>query len=175
MRNWSHPRCAGVAGRGADAIWGALGLRSEVARSEGRPLAGFSADLWKFFDLVNPQAAIQLLEAVGLDEGVACALKSFYAELGRIMTLNGVAGKKWFAHQSVLQGCAWSNPLTVVLGTLWAYFVEHSAQVAAYTYADDWYVMADRFSLEPEAEPAAANELYVPPAEEGEGAVGPGA
>ena len=133
-----------------------------MARAEGRPLAGFSADLWKFFDLVNPQAAIQLLGAVGLDQGVACALKSFYAEFGRIMTLNGVAGKKWFAHQSVLQGCAWSNPLTVVLGTLWGFFVEHRAKVAAYTYADDWYVMADRFSLEPEEAPAAANALHSP-------------
>ena len=138
-----------------------MGARAEVARAEGRPLAGFSTDLWKFFDLVNPQAAIQLLEAVGLDEGVACALRSFYAELGRFMTLNGVAGRKWFAQQSVLQGCAWSNPLTVVLGTLWACYVEASAKVAAFTYADDWYAMADRFSLEPEEEPAAANDLHL--------------
>ena len=110
-----------------------MGIRAEVARAEGRPLAGFSADLWKFFDLVNPQAAIRLLETVGLDEGVGKALRSFYDELGRIMTLNGIAGKKWFAHQSVLQGCAWSNPLTVVLGTLWACHVDDSARVAAYT------------------------------------------
>ena len=67
-----------------------MGIRAEVARAEGRPLAGFSADLWKFFDLVNPQAAIRLLETVGLNE------------LGRVMTLNGIAGRKWFAHQSVL-------------------------------------------------------------------------
>ena len=86
-----------------------MGVRAEVARAEGRPLAGFSADLWKFFDLVNPQAAIRLLETVGLDEGVGRALRSFYDELGRVMTLNGIAGKKWFAHQSVLQGCAWSK------------------------------------------------------------------
>ena len=133
-----------------------MGIRAEVARAEERPLAGFSADLWKFFDLVNPQAAIQLLETVGLDPGVGEALKSFYSELGRFMPLNGVAGKKWFAHQSVLQGCAWSNPLTVVLGTLWGHFVEQSAQVAAYTYADGWYVMADQFSLQPNEKPAAA-------------------
>ena len=112
---------------------------------------------------MNPQAAIQLLEVVGLEEGVGWALKSFYGELGRIVTLNGVAGKKWFAHQSALQGCAWSNPLTVVRGTLWGCFIEHSAQVAAYTYADDWYVVADRFSIEPEAEPAAANDLAPTP------------
>ena len=81
------------------------------------------------------------------------------------MTLNGIAGRKWFAHQSVLQGCAWSNPLTVVLGTPWACHVENSARVAAYTYADDWYALADRFTVEPEAEPAAANDLPIPAAE----------
>ena len=82
-----------MAGRGADSIWGAMGIRAEVARAEGRPLAGFSADLWKFFDLVNPQAAIRLLESVGLDEAVGKALRSFYDELGRIMTLNGIAAR----------------------------------------------------------------------------------
>ena len=131
----------------------------EVARAETRPLGGFSADLWKFFDLVDPVAAIGLLLELGLDEGVGRALIDFYAQLTRILTLNGIAGPKWKSAQSVLQGCAWSNPLTVVLGTVWALHVERSSRTAAYTYADDWYVLADRFSCaEPEQEPAAPLE-----------------
>ena len=37
--------------------------------------------------------------------------------------------------------------------------------MAAYTYADDWYVLADRFTIEPDAEPAAANDLPIPATE----------
>ena len=57
-----------------------MGVRAEVARAEGRLLVVFSADSWKFSDLVNPEAAIQLFEAVGLDEewGVLCGLSTTF-------------------------------------------------------------------------------------------------
>ena len=80
---------------------------------EGSPLAGLSADLAKFFDLVDPHIAIDLLEELGLPKEIVGPLRHFYDHLWRIMTLNGVAGKKWFARKSALQGCAWSNPLAV--------------------------------------------------------------
>ena len=66
VRSWSHDRAAGVPGRGADLVWGGMAVRSEVARLEGSPLAGLSADLAKFFDLVDPHIAIALLEEMGL-------------------------------------------------------------------------------------------------------------
>ena len=66
IRSWSHDRAAGVPGRGADLVWGGMAVRSEVARLEGSPLAGLSADLAKFFDLVDPHIAIALLEELGL-------------------------------------------------------------------------------------------------------------
>ncbi len=65
-------------------------------RSRSRSkMAGVAADLFKFFDLVTPEAATLPLELVGLDPGVATALWAFYAGLRRIVTVNGAAGAKW--------------------------------------------------------------------------------
>ena len=100
-----------------------------------------------------------------LGPGVKRALGDFYAQLRRIMTLNGAAGLSWRSSQSVLQGCAWSNPLTVALGCLWSLHVERAAKVAAYTYADDWYLVADRLTLagsDPGEESEAAAAAAVP-------------
>ena len=123
-----------------------MAVRSEVARLEGSPLAGLSADLAKLFDLVDPHIAIDLLEELGLPKEIVGPLRHFYDHLWRIMTLNGVAGEGFRSAQAVLQGCAWSNPLTLALGTLWADYVEHCTKAHAMTYADDWYLLVDRFS-----------------------------
>ena len=88
-------------------------------------------DLWKFYDLIDAPAALDLLSAMGLSPRVATALENFYTRLWRIMTINGVADEGFKSAQSVLQGCAWSNPLALALGTLWADFVECGRLVSA--------------------------------------------
>ena len=67
----------------------------ELAKGEARPLAGLSADLWEFFDPVDPEAAIGPLAELGLDRGVENAPRDFYRQLQRIVALNGVAGHSW--------------------------------------------------------------------------------
>ena len=126
---------------------------------QGKPglLAGLSADLWKFYDLIDPNVAIDFLSDLGLAPEVERPLRSFYGQLTRIMSLNGVVGDSFRSFQAVLQGCAWSNPLAQAYGTAWAYHVEAQAKVSALSYADDWYLLCDRFSLreqpEEEADP----------------------
>ena len=48
-----HSGCTGF-----DAAWRAEGGLGLLARGEHAPLAGLSADLWKFFDLVDAPTAI---------------------------------------------------------------------------------------------------------------------
>ena len=47
----------------------------------------------------------------------------------------------------------------MVLGTPWGHVIEQSTRVASHTYADDWYVLANRFSIEPELIVAIPPEL----------------
>ena len=78
---------------------------------------------------------------------MAVPLRAFYDNLTRILSINGVVGKPFRSLQSVLQGCAWSNPLAAAIDVAWSCYVERQAKVAAFTYADDWYIIADRHSL----------------------------
>ena len=94
-------------------------------------MGGVSMDLWKFYDLIDAPVAIEFLKKMGLSDRVAKPLHAFYDKLWRIMSLNGAAGAGFRSIQSVLQGCAWSNPLAASIGTAWACFVEQQAKVAA--------------------------------------------
>ena len=67
-------------------------------------------DLWKYYDLVDAPVSISFLEALGLHEGVAQALRSCYEQLWRIASINGVCAQGFRPTQSVLQGCAWCTP-----------------------------------------------------------------
>ena len=107
-------------------MWGPIALRAEVARGEqgleeagadvdGGHMGGLSMDLWKYYDLVDAPTAIGFLEKMGLDSKVATALRSFYGGLWRITSINGACGQGFAAHQSVLQGCAWSNPCAAAI------------------------------------------------------------
>ena len=109
-----------------------------MARGEHAPLAGLSADLWKFFDLVDAPTAISFLELLGLHDRVSDPLRDFYQRVHRTLTVGGFAGPSFSPHQSILQGCAWSGPLSVVYGTVWALFVEAHSKAKALSYADDW-------------------------------------
>ena len=93
---------------------------------------------------------------MGLPKEVAGPLRHFYEHLWRIMTLNGVAGEGLRSAQAVLQGCAWSNPMATSYAVAWARWVESQAQVHAYSYADDWYVVCDRYALSDERVGSAA-------------------
>ena len=98
--------------------------------------------------------AIDFLVEMGLSPRVEAPLRNFYDRLWRIMSLNGAASDGFKSTQSVLQGCAWSNPCAAAYAVAWAKWVEAKAAVLAYSYADDWYVVCDRFSMgEPEREP----------------------
>ena len=67
------------------------------------------------------------------------------------MSINGACGEGFHSKQSVLQGCAWSNPCAAAYATAWAQWVEPQAEVHAYSYADDWYFLVDRFALRAKA------------------------
>jgi hypothetical protein len=128
-------------------VWGPIALRAEAAKSTGDPLGGISADLWKYYDLISPEIALGFLESLGLSSRVALPLKAFYRDLFRFMSLNGVTAPGFRSSQAVLQGCAWSNPLAFAIAFAWASRVEETAAVWAYFYADDWYLLCDRYSL----------------------------
>ena len=125
-------------------MWGPLAIRAEIARTEqclgqggpGGHMAGLSMDLWKYYDLVGAPTAIDFLQQLGLHQGVARALRSFYAAHWRLMSINGVTAPGLRAKQSVLQGCAWSNPCAAAYATAWAVWVESRARVHTYSYAD---------------------------------------
>jgi hypothetical protein len=147
LRAWAHPRSGGGPGRGPELVWGPIALRAEAAKSTGDPLGGISADLWKYYDLISPEIALGFLESLGLSSRVALPLKAFYRDLFRFMSLNGVTAPGFRSSQAVLQGCAWSNPLAFAIAFAWASRVEEAAAVWAYFYADDWYLVCDRYSL----------------------------
>ena len=78
-------------------------------------MAGISMDLWKFYDLIDAPTAIGFLQDMGLSDRVAVPLRAFYDRLWRIMSLNGAASDGFKSTQSVLQGCAWRNPLAAAI------------------------------------------------------------
>ena len=79
-----------------------MATRAEIATLERGHLGGMSADLFKFYDLICPFAALDLLRQYGLDERDARALQSMYEQVTRTVTLQGAAGEPLRAGQSVL-------------------------------------------------------------------------
>ena len=135
-------------------MWGPLAIRAEIARAEetlasqrqlqrggaGQPSApagghmgGISMDLWKYYDLVDAPVAIGFLERLGLHQGVATALRAFYTSLWRMMSINGACAPGFTSKQSVLQGCAWSNPCAAAIAVAWSGWVEEQGKVHTYT------------------------------------------
>ena len=96
---------------------GRAGLPSSPA---GGHLGGISMDLWKYYDLVDAPVAIGFLEQLGLHKGVATALRAFYSSLWRMLPINGACAPGFTSKQSVLQGCAWSNPCATAYAVAWA-------------------------------------------------------
>ena len=88
-----------------------------------------------------------MLQVVGLHLRLATALLQFYAGLVRAVTLEGATGKFFRSSQAILQGCAFSNLLQIIVGTLWQLWVEAESPCLAYCYADDWYFLCDRYAL----------------------------
>jgi hypothetical protein len=78
LRAWFHPRAGGGPGKGPETCWGPISVRAETARLEGCCLAGFSADLWKYYDLIDPGISLGFLKELGLSDRIFKALTSFY-------------------------------------------------------------------------------------------------
>ncbi len=82
-------------------------------------MAGLAMDLWKYYDMVDALVALDFLQRLGFHQGVRTALRSDYENPSRCMTMNGVRGPKFRSKQSVLQGCAWSNPCAAAYAVAW--------------------------------------------------------
>ena len=123
-------------------------------------MAGISMDLWKYYDLIDAPTAISFLEKLGLHQGVATALRSFYAANWRLMSINGVPAPGFRAKQSVLQGCAWSNPLAAAIDVAWSCHVERQAKVAERLDAAGAWDLDSRLEM-------AMDALRCPPEDQG--------
>ena len=123
--------------RGTDAVWGPIAIRAEAARASGAPLGGFSADLWKYYDQIDPEVALDFLEHLGLDKQILVPLRSFDGQLWKILSLNGAVGEGLRSFQAVLQGCAWSSPLASAIGAAWSWWAA-SWCVAAWSWWPSW-------------------------------------
>ena len=73
-------------------------------------MAGISIDYVKCFDLIAQAIVLALAFELGMDPGVARALRAMYKQLRRAFKVALCLGAWWRATNGILQGC----PLSVI-------------------------------------------------------------
>ena len=106
---WLHPSMfGGIPNRGIDDIHHIIScIIAKATEEEG--IMGFKTDLSKCFDRIDVDAALCVLERMGLPKEVQNLIKNFYRDQATYFNANGLVTQEPFPREiGALQGCSFS-------------------------------------------------------------------
>ena len=112
-------------------------IYQQQAMEEGVPMLGVTHDRQKCFDLFKSELVLLVFAALGLDRRFVALLSARYRSMKRVFRYGKSFGK-WWASQSLLQGCCTSVLVcNVMFGLLARRISKTSPLVAVNFYLDD--------------------------------------
>ena len=88
-----------------------IAIAFEQAWLDGEDFGGLAVDLAKAFDAIPVDITFAVLESMGVDAGMAAALRGMYSQIQRRFKFGNYVGEAFTSTNGILQGC----PLSVML------------------------------------------------------------
>ena len=132
-----HPKCAAVAGKGPEGVWGSIAAKLESSKARKCPLAGLAVDLKKCFDLVPRHLSIRVHTEVGAEPRLTPALELFYTSTQKRVRIGTALGESFTPTSSIIQGGPLARLLLSGVFTCSFYLLEAEPGALADGFVDD--------------------------------------